>query len=159
MTPLKAALESIAYRLDKSEKIRDSKADTPHFVKYVTGLRDEIGELTIGVIASLGVRGEAESVAPLGALLNDDDASVARAAAIALGAIRSAEAAKALAAGKPTAETKSVISDSLLACAEEFLDDGKKIEALAIYKRLLIGEPPKHVKLAATRGMLACAGK
>jgi HEAT repeat protein len=113
------------------------------------------GELKVGVIASLGVRDEAESVAPLAALLDDGNASVARAAAIALGAIRSPEAAKALAGAKPTA----IVADASLACAEELLADGKKAEALATYKRLLAGDCPKHVKLAATRGMLACAGK
>jgi len=113
------------------------------------------GELKVGVIASLGVRDEAESVAPLAALLGDSDASIARAAAIALGAIRSPEAAKALAGAKPTA----IVTDASLACAEEFLADGKKAEALATYKRLLKEDHPKHIKLAATRGMLACAGK
>jgi HEAT repeat protein len=124
-------------------------------------LRDALsktdGELKIGAIGSLGVRGEAESVEPLGALLDDGNAPVARAAAVALGAIRSSEAAKALAGGKPTEETKMVISDALLACAEALLAEGNKIEALATYKRLLAGEPAKHVRLAATRGMLECA--
>ncbi len=91
----------------------------------------------------------------LAALLGDSDASIARAAAIALGAIRSPEAAKALAGAKPTA----IVTDASLACAEEFLADGKKAEALATYKRLLKEDHPKHIKLAATRGMLACAGK
>ena len=45
------------------------------------------------------------------------------------------------------------------ACAESLLSAGKNLDALAIYKGLAAGDPPKHVKLAATRGMLACAGK
>ncbi len=76
-------------------------------------LSDTSGELKVGVIGSIGVRGEAESVAPLGTLLGDDDASVARAAAISLGAIRSSKAAKALFDGKPNDQTKSAISDAL----------------------------------------------
>ena len=36
--------------------------------------------------------------------------------------------------------------------------DGDKVSALSIYKRLAKGQQPKHVRLAATRGMLACAG-
>ncbi|HYW81159.1 MAG TPA: HEAT repeat domain-containing protein [Thermoguttaceae bacterium] len=126
-------------------------------------LRDALGttkgELKIGVIASLGVRGEAESVAPIAALLGDSDAAIVRSAAIALGAIRSSAAAKALAGAKPTAETQTAISDALLACAEALLADGNKAEALTIYKGLLSGDKPKQVKLAASRGLLACAGK
>jgi len=122
-------------------------------------LRDALGktkgELKIGVIASLGVRGDAENVAPIGALLGDSDAAIARSAAIALGAIRSSAAAKALAGAKPTA----AITDALLACAESLLADGKKAEALAIYKGLLGGDLSKQAKLAASRGILACAGQ
>lgn len=126
-------------------------------------LRDALakttGELKIGVIGSLGVRDDPKCVATLGSLLSDSDASVARAAAIALGAIRSAEAAKALAAAKPADQTKAVVADAQLACAEALLADGKKGAALATYKQLLAGKPSKLVLLAATRGMLACAGK
>ncbi len=116
-------------------------------------LRDALsttkGDLKIGVIGSLGARGEAANVAPLADLLGNGDA------AIALGAIRSSAAAKALAGGK---KTNSAVSDALLACAESILAGGKKAEAKKIYQGLIAGQP-KHVKLAATRGMLACAAK
>ncbi len=58
-----------------------------------------------------------------------------------------------------SAAANPVVADGLLACAESLLADGKKAEALATYKSLLAGKHPKHVKLAVTRGMLACAGK
>jgi len=113
------------------------------------------GELKVGMISSLGVRSDAASVAPLAALLGDSDSSVAGAAAVALGVIGSSEAGKALADAKPSA----IVSDASLACAESLLADGKKLEALTTYKRILKSKPPKHVKVAATRGMLACAKK
>lgn len=126
-------------------------------------LRDALpklkGELKVGVISSLGVRQDASSVSPLGALVGDGDVAVARAAATALGAIRSADSAKALSASKPADKAKSAVVDAKLACAESLLADGKKGEALLLYKSCATGKPPKHVKLAATRGMLACAGK
>ena len=126
-------------------------------------LRDALpklkGELKIGVISSLGVRQDASSVGPLGALVADSDAAVARSAAAALGAIRSADAAKALASSKPSDKTKSAVVDAKLACAESLLAAGKKADALGLYKSCAAGNPPKHVKLAATRGMLACSGK
>jgi hypothetical protein len=126
-------------------------------------LRDAIPkvkpELKIGMISSLGARQDATSVGPLSELLGAGDAAVARAAAYALGAIRSAEAGKALSKSKPTTDTKSAVTDASLACAESLLAGGKKAEALAVYKSVAKGEQPKHVKLAATRGILACAGK
>ena len=124
-------------------------------------LRDALpkvdNSLKIGVISSLGVRQDADSVPLLQGLLADDDADVARAAAYGLGAIRSAAAATALANGKPSDAVKPAVADASLACAETLLADGKNAEALAIYKGL-VSNPAKHVKLAATRGMLACAG-
>ena len=123
-------------------------------------LRDALattkGDLKIGVIGSLGVRGESDAVASLGALLGDSDASIARAAALALGAIGCEASAKALAKAKPT---DPAVADSLLACAEGFVAANKKVQALAIYKSLLAAKPPKHIKLAVTGGMLKCAGK
>jgi HEAT repeat protein len=118
------------------------------------------GKVKVGVIASLGQRGDAESVSSLAKLLGDSDAAVARAAAYALGAIRNADAAKALADAKPSQpEVKQAATDASLACAESLLAEGQKTEATAIYKRFAGQDQPRHVRLAATRGMLAVAGK
>lgn len=113
------------------------------------------GLLKIGVISSLGKREDANCVSALAALLNDSDAAVAQAAALALGALRTADAAKALQGAK----SSPAVTDAKLACAEAALADGNKSQALMLYKSLATGDQPKHVKLAATRGMLACAGK
>jgi len=124
------------------------------------GLAKVSGATQVGVIGSLGVRRDTASVPALAALLNNADASVARAAAIALGDIGTAEAAKALTDGKPTApEAKQAATDASLACAEDLLASGKKAEALAVYKSLVGDGQPKQVRLAVTRGMVACAGK
>jgi HEAT repeat protein len=117
------------------------------------------GNLKIGVISSLGARGDNESVAALAELIGDGDAAVATAAAHALGAIRSPEAAKAVSQSTPDASVQPAVTDASLACAEALLSAGKNIDALAIYKKLTGDTQPKHVRLAATRGMLACAGK
>jgi HEAT repeat protein len=118
------------------------------------------GEVKVGVISSLGGRRDAESVSALAKLLTDSDAAVARAAAHALGAIRNADAAKALAEVKlGNQDVKQAATDASLACAEALLADGKKTEATAIYKRFAGQDQPRHVRLAATRGMLAVAGK
>jgi len=117
------------------------------------------GELKVGVIGSLGVRSDSESVQALAGLLNDEDAAIAQTAAQALGNIHTAEAAKALADATATDQTKPALADATLCCAEAMLADGNKLGALSAYKRLLASSPASHVKVAATRGMLACAGK
>lgn len=143
--------------------------DNSHMARYALeriqvpeaaqALRDALPKLTgalkVGVIGSLGVRRDAASVPSLAAALADADESVARAAAFALGAIRTPQAAQALSGAK----VNSAVIDATLACAEGLLADGKKGEALVLYKKLTGEDRPKHVRLAATRGMLACAGK
>ncbi|MBX9792493.1 MAG: HEAT repeat domain-containing protein [Pirellulales bacterium] len=118
------------------------------------------GPLKVGIIGSLGVRRDTASVPALAASLADSDAAVARAAATALGNIGTPEAAKALAASRSTnADVKLAATDARLACADSLLAAGKKSEALVLYKSLAGEDQPKHVRLAGTRGMLACAGK
>lgn len=116
------------------------------------------GALRIGVIGSLGSRGDAASVAAIAPYLADSDAATARAAAIALGDIGTADAAKALASAKmanPAATAAAV--DASIVCAEKYLAAGNKAEALAIYKSLIGEDKPKHVRLAGTNGVVACA--
>jgi HEAT repeat protein len=117
------------------------------------------GELKVGAIGSLGARGDAGSIAALAELLGDADAAVARAAAYALGAIRTPEAAQALAKAKPSDAVRPAATDASLACAERLLAGGDKAAALAVYKRFAGNEQPKHVRLAAMRGMVASTGQ
>ncbi len=115
------------------------------------------GALKIGVIGSLGARRDVEAVAAMAECLNDTDEAVAQAAAHALAAIGSLDAAKALGdfASKAGEHVKPAVIDSRLECAEQLLKDGKKSEAFDIYKSLSGDEQPKHVRLAAKQGMLA----
>lgn len=118
------------------------------------------GALLVGVVSSLGARGDEASVSALAKLLAHQDAAVATAAANALGHIGTADAARALATAKPSAPSvERAVTDARLATAERLLAAGDKAAALAIYKAYSGSERPKHVRLAGTRGMLACAGK
>jgi HEAT repeat protein len=127
-------------------------------------LRDALpkvtGSLRIGIISSLGGRGDASATAALGGLLNDADAATARAAALALGAIGSAEAARALqsAFASPGGNALAII-DALLHCAESLLAGQKLPEARTIYKTLNTPQQSRLVRLAAARGSLACASR
>lgn len=126
-------------------------------------LRDAVGSLSgklkAGVVGSLGVRGDEESVSTLASLTGDSDPVVAKAAARALAAIRTPAAAAALNSAKPSEAATNAAVDAQLACAEKLLASGDKAKALMIYRGLSKDSTAKHVKLAATRGMLACAAK
>lgn len=116
--------------------------------------------LKIGVIGSLGVRQDSASVPALGAFVADENPALARSAADALGAIRSPAAAQALATAKPQqAAVKDAVANASLSCAETLLASGNKAEAQVIYTSLSGGGQPKRVRVAATRGLLACVGK
>ena len=119
------------------------------------------GALKVGTIGSLGKRRDAASVAALAGLLGDADTAIAAAAAYALGLIGTPETGKALGkqAKKAPEAMKPAIADASLICAERLLDDGKKAEAVVLYTSLNSEDQPKHVRLAATRGMLQAAGK
>lgn len=127
-------------------------------------LRDAVasvnGAQKVGVVTSLAGRGEAENAAVLAKLAGDGDTAVSRAAIIGLGRIRTADAAKALAKVTPAnKEAQLDVIDAKMACAEALAATGKTVEATAVYKQLMSGDQPKHVKLGATRGMLAASGK
>lgn len=117
-------------------------------------LEKAAGVLKIGMISSLGSRGDEGSVPQLAKLLSASDHQVACAAAKALGAIGTATAARALATVSSDAVRQDATNASL-ACAEKLLAAGEKAKALAIYTQFAGEGQPKHVRLAATRGMLA----
>ena len=54
---------------------------------------------------------------------------------------------------------KIPVADACLICAEQLLADGKKSEAVALYKELQGDDQPAHVKVAAMKGMLAATTK
>jgi HEAT repeat protein len=119
------------------------------------------GKLKIGVIGSLASRHDAESVPAIASALDDSDKDVAETAAHALGAIGNADAAKALGEFLPKAPAgvKAAATDAYLVCAERLLKHGKKAEAIAIYKSLMHEGEPKHIRLAATHGLLVATEK
>ena len=127
-------------------------------------LRDALpklpSRLKIGAISSIGNRRDADAVPALAGLLGNHDVAVARAAAAALGHIGTSQAAQALhAAMTPAAEVGQAVIDARLACAEALLASGKSADAHAIYQALSGDKQPRLVRLAATRGKLACAAK
>jgi len=83
------------------------------------------------------------------------------AAAAALGQIADSQAAEALAEAKNKAEGKllSVVLDAYLKCADQLVDDGDKVKAMAIYKELQKEGMPKPIRAAALTGMINATKK
>ena len=139
------------------ERIPDTKA--------AAALRDALpkvsDQLKPGLIGSLGTRRDAKSIGVLAKLLGHSDAQIAQTAAQSLGVIGTPAAAKELStfAKKAPANMKMPVADASLACAERLLADGKKSEALGVYRDLNNANQPTRVKMAAMKGMVAATKK
>jgi type 1 glutamine amidotransferase len=117
------------------------------------------GKARIGIVNSLGRRGDTKAVRPLSRLITGRDEALAAAAAAALGRIASPQAAKGLAAAKDKTEGKvqMAVLDAYLKCADKMVADGKKADAIAIYKSLSTPAMPKPIRTAAMTGRLNAA--
>ena len=122
-------------------------------------LRQAKGKPKVGIINSLGQRRDKRAVRALGRLVGNSDKTVAAAAAAALGQIADSRATEALAAAKDkaTGKLQMVVLDSYLRCADQLVADGKKADALAIYRGLQKPDMPKPIRSAALTGMLNAA--
>jgi len=123
-------------------------------------LRQALGQtaglVKVGIIHSLGWRGEAEAVLLLRPLLEDADTTVASAAAWALGRISGADALAALqtALGKAPPAVAPAVQEALIRCAEQLLERGDRAGAAALYSRLLSSNYPPAIRMAAWRGLV-----
>lgn len=119
------------------------------------------GRLLVGVINSIGVRGDAGAVDPLTDQLTNDDVMVASAAAAALGRIGNDAAAdslrEALADG-PEA-IRSSVAEGCVLCAERFLSEGNAELAVSIYDEVRNADVPRPRILETTRGAILARGQ
>ena len=130
------------------EPIKDPSVD----IALLDALGKLKGKPLVGVIGSIGVRGERRGVRPLAQMLKSSDAMVAQAAARALGNIGDAAAAKALggALGGSSGDTKLAVCEGMFRCAENL--GGK--EAIAIYDKLRKLKEPHQVRAGGLRGAI-----
>ncbi|RPH69973.1 HEAT repeat domain-containing protein, partial [bacterium] len=128
------------------------------YAEASAALRDALGRtsgaIKAGLIDSLGRRRDKAATPLLVPLLRDADATIALAAASALGGIGDQTAAAALVAARDSRnpEVRLAVCEALLRCAEECLRQGSKSEASRIYHEVLEAEPPLALRLAAWRG-------
>ena len=114
------------------------------------------GRLAIGMINSIGVRRDAGSVELLTARLQDKDAEVASAAAVALGRIgdEGATAALTQALASAPAEIRSAVAEGCVLCAEQLHAAGQSDAAVVVYDQVRAAELPQQRIIEATRGAI-----
>ena len=111
------------------------------------------GRPLVGVINSLGVRRDAKVTDALAKLLRSSDSDVAAAAALTLGRIGTADAARAITGGGYDAKVLPAVRDATLRCAERLAAAGKTADAKTIYRRLWQSNAGVSWRLAALTGL------
>lgn len=114
------------------------------------------GRLLVGMINSLGIRQDAEAVDLLTTKLQDEDAEVASAAAVALGSIGNDAATGSLRAALTSAPDKvrSAVAEGCVLSAERLHKTGDMVAAAELYDEVRNADVPKQRILEATRGAI-----
>lgn len=153
------AIANYLHDVKKSHLARYALEDMP-YPEASAALRNALegasAETRPGIIASLGVRRDAEAVPALTALLGDAHIETAAAAASALGRIASKDAVANLTTAYTAATDdaqKARLAEGLLAAAEQYMKDGKGADAAAIYRPLRKKGNPDFVREAAFMGL------
>lgn len=121
-----------------------------------TAAESATGAVKIGLLGSLAKLKDAGSVAMLAAATKDADGAISHAAIWCLGQIGGADAVAALAGVTATEDaTKMAVADAMLLCADRFLAEGNNAAARDLYKKHTGEAQPKHVRLAANKGVLS----
>lgn len=111
------------------------------------------GNLKVGVVGSVGQRGDEKAVPQLARLVRSSDKTLSAAAITALGRIGGEQAADALAKTTVPAELKRLKDNSYLLCADKMLAQGKTDQATKIYLKMS-GSETAIVKVAAVTGLV-----
>jgi HEAT repeat protein len=122
-------------------------------------LRDALAKTTsqpiqIGLINSLGLRGDERAVGQIAKFINAKDPILAAAALHALGNISSREALRYLSTARIPAALQPARDDAYLKCADRLVATGKQQEAEKIYKTMFAKTYPLNIRIAALRGLV-----
>ena len=112
------------------------------------------GNRKIGVIGSIGQRGDRKAVPELAKLITDGDVDVARAAIEALGRIGGSQAALALTDTQVPASLKAAYDNAYLMCADKMLVEGQRPDAVAIYRKMIAPANSTWIRIAAYKGLV-----
>ena len=114
------------------------------------------GKIKIGIVNTLGQRGDSKSVSVLAELVYDSDATLAEASIAGLGKIANDQATSALKQSKDKTKGKkrNCVMDAYLKCADKLLAEGKNSEALKIYQETFNPRESVPLQCAALRGLV-----
>jgi len=113
------------------------------------------GDLKIGVLGSIGQRGDREAVSQILPLITDGNMNIARAAIETLGRIGGSEAAAALARTQVSVSLKSDRDNAYLMCADKMLAEGQQREAVQIYREMITPSNGTWIRIAAYKGLVS----
>jgi HEAT repeat protein len=121
-----------------------------------TALRNALaktqGTLRIGLLNTIGDRGDRSSLTAVAAWLNGDEATV-RAALNAVGKIGGVQAAELLEQAKVPEALRAARAQALLVCAGSLAATGDSVRAEKLYRALFEGDYPMPVRAAAFGAM------
>jgi HEAT repeat protein len=119
------------------------------------------GKAQIGIVNTIGRRGDAGAVPELVRLVTGRDADVGAAAAAALGQIATPAASAGLASArrKTSGALREEIDEAYLRCGEQLVEKGDKKAAMVIFKELSGSQESAMIRAGALRGLAMAAGK
>ena len=116
------------------------------------------GRLLVGILNSIGVRRDVESVDLLSKYVMDSDTSVASAAAVALGRIGNPASTEVLkqSIAKVGDDVRSAVAEGLVLSAERSMLEGKLSIAIEVYDLVRGSKVAQQRVVEATRGAILC---
>ncbi len=152
LVPLLADKELSSWARIALEAIPGPAADAA--LRHAVGTVE--GRLLIGVINSMAVRRDAQAVDVLIKTLEDTDADVACAAAVALGHLGGDQAGKRLMQSltDSRANVRSAVAQGCILCAEQCLANDQSADAVTLYDAVRQAEVPDQRHLEAIRGAI-----
>jgi HEAT repeat protein/type 1 glutamine amidotransferase len=112
------------------------------------------GDLMIGVVSSLGLRGEEAAAARIAPLMQSENRMMARAAITALSHFSNRDTGIALVETELPADLEMLRNDAVLTCTDTMLAKGHTDFAVDIYQRMTAESFPVFIRLAAYRGLV-----
>ncbi len=147
-----ASAEMARYAL---EKIPGTAADRA----LLSALQSSSGKNRLGLVSTLGHRGQRGAVSVLAGIAAEPDEEAAEAAVTALGRIGTIDAANSLVRflGSKNEGLRISAASSLLNCADGFLASGEADRAFPFYRQLLGSDISLSVSRAALKGLISAS--
>lgn len=149
-------LEKLLYNVQLTDAARFALqgASSPQADAALQRALDRLdGDLRIGVISTIGQRGDSGAVPRLAGFVSSNNRKLARAAISALGRIGGSEAASVLEKAKVSSPLEDLRNEARLQCADTLFDKGLTSAAAAICRELTDERFSPWIRVAAFRSL------